>query len=93
MDPFTTKIIVLLALAFVIIQLGRAFYFMARPQASKKMLKALMGRVTTSLLIFVLLMLAFAMGWLTPHGLPEKGHPVKKNAPHIIWLDTNRLQV
>ena len=93
MDPSTTKIIVLLALAFVIIQLGHAIYLMARPQANKTMRQILIWHMFPVLLVLLLFMLALTMEWITLHAAPPIEHAIKKNALPIVWLDTNRLQV
>lgn len=64
------KIIIILFLATIIYCLGSAVFFMLRDKGgSKSMVKALTWRISLSLLLFVLLLVAYAMGWIVPHGL------------------------
>lgn len=62
------KILVLVMLAVAFYQLAMAFrYFLQSDTASKqKMVTALAWRITFSLLVFVALLIAFAMGWIAP---------------------------
>jgi TRAP-type C4-dicarboxylate transport system permease large subunit len=64
------KSVVVLLLITIIYCLGSAVFFMLRDKAtSKSMVKALTWRITLSLLLFILLLIGFAMGWITPHGI------------------------
>lgn len=64
------KIIVILLLLVVFYSLGSALFFMVRTKASeKKTVQFLTWRIGLSLFIFALLIFAFFMGWITPHGL------------------------
>jgi len=63
------KIIVLALLAAIIISLGSGLFYLYRDQGkSRKMVTALTFRVGFSLLLFAVLMIAWAMGWIHPHG-------------------------
>lgn len=68
---------ILLALAFVGIlgALGAAGVFMLRDGRNEKtksgnMMRALALRVAISVTLFLLVMLAWAMGWIHPSGIP-----------------------
>ena len=69
MAPFIKAIVVILLL-FVLFSLGSALYYLVRDKAnSTRVVKALTARIVISIVIFILLMLAFAMGWITPHSI------------------------
>jgi len=54
----------LLAIFF---SLGSALYYLVRdPGNSDRIVKALTWRIGLSLLLFVLLLIAFALGWISP---------------------------
>jgi hypothetical protein len=64
------KILIILALIAIIGSLGSALYYLIVPQARPAQLaKALTIRITLSLLLFLLLLIAFSQGWITPHGV------------------------
>lgn len=68
MDPF--KILVIVILFAIIFSLGSALFHLARGKGdSKKMARALTVRVGLSVVLFILLMLAWQAGLITPHGL------------------------
>jgi hypothetical protein len=63
------KITVVALLAAIIISLGSGLFYLYRDQGkSRKMVTALTFRVGFSLLLFAVLMIAWAMGWIHPHG-------------------------
>jgi len=66
-----TEIIILLFLAAIIASLGSALYSMMQPRTedSRTMAKALTWRIGLSLLLFLLLMVAGMMGWISPNQL------------------------
>ena len=75
--------LVLLALAAIVASLGSALFHLSRgssaegpagEEASAKLARALTVRITLSLLLFALLMLAWYFGLITPHTL-EAGLP------------------
>lgn len=63
------KVLVLLALLGIAVALFRGMYFLVKGGDSEKLRKALLWRVSLSIALFLLLMLAVRMGWITPHGL------------------------
>lgn len=63
------KIIIIIALIAIIASLGRALYcLIKKPESSREMVKALTWRISLSIALFALVMLAFEMGWIQPHG-------------------------
>jgi len=65
------KILVIITLFAIIFSLGSALYHLSSGKGdSKKMARALTIRVGLSLALFILLMLAWYNGLITPHGLP-----------------------
>lgn len=68
MEPI--KILVILVLAAIVISLGSALFHLSSGKGdSKKMARALTIRVGLSLVLFILLMLAWANGLISPHGV------------------------
>jgi hypothetical protein len=63
MIPVVLFVAILASLGFALVALFR------RGDHSDAMLKALTVRVSLSVLLFLLLMLAWWTGWLKPHGL------------------------
>jgi len=62
------KIIIGVLFAFILFSLGSAFYFLLHDRTdSARVVRALTWRISLSLLLFVLLFFAFAMGWIHPH--------------------------
>ncbi len=62
------KTIVILLLITVIYCLGSAVFYMLRDKGgSRSMAKALTWRISLSLILFILLILSFLMGWISPH--------------------------
>ena len=70
------KWIIVVALIGVLGALGSAGFFMlrrpgaGRPQADKRMARALAVRVGLSIALFLFILLAWKMGWIAPRGLP-----------------------
>jgi len=64
-------LLVLAGLLGVLISLGLGLYHLARgrPEDSAKLARALTVRITVSLLLFALLMLAWYFGLISPHPL------------------------
>jgi hypothetical protein len=53
----------------IVLSLGSALVHLVRGKGdSKKMARALTIRVGLSILLFVLLLLAWSLGWIQPHG-------------------------
>ena len=68
MDLF--RILVFVLLAAIVSSLGIGLYHLASGRGdSNKMLRALTVRIALSILLFVLLMIAWRAGLITPHGL------------------------
>jgi hypothetical protein len=67
--PAALRIAVLLMFLAIVVSLGSALYQLARGGDSGKMLRSLVWRVGLSLALFALLMLAWSMGLIRPHGL------------------------
>ena len=64
------KGVVIALIGFILFSLGSALYFLVRdPAESTRVVKALTWRIGLSLLLFVLLMVAFMLGWITPHSI------------------------
>jgi TRAP-type C4-dicarboxylate transport system permease large subunit len=62
------KAILIILLGFIFFSLGSALYFLVHDKkSSNRSVKALTWRILLSLLLFLILMLAYAMGWITPH--------------------------
>jgi hypothetical protein len=66
------KILVIIVLGAIVISLGSALFHLSSGKGdSKKMARALTIRVGLSLVLFILLMAAWAFGLITPHGLSK----------------------
>lgn len=62
------KIIIILLLGTIIYCLGSAIFFMLKgKQGSTSMAKALTWRISLSLLLFILLIVAYFLGWISPN--------------------------
>ncbi len=65
-----TKIIVVLFLLAIIGSLGSGLYYLVKDKGSSdRTVRALTVRISLSVLLFILLMLAYASGLLQPHGV------------------------
>lgn len=64
------KIVIGLLLLLILYCLGSALYYLLSAQKSpKNMARALTWRISLSVGVFVLLLVAFAAGWIHPHGV------------------------
>ena len=64
------RIVVILFLAFILLSLGSALYFLIKDKGhSDRMVKALTVRVVLSVALFALLMLGFYFGVIPRQGL------------------------
>lgn len=63
---FKTLVVVILAL--ILISLGKALFHLSssQPGQSAKMVKALGVRIALSVMLFVLLLVAYRLGWIEP---------------------------
>jgi hypothetical protein len=70
-------LLVLACLLTVLVSLGLGLYHLSRgtPQDSEKLARALTVRITVSVLLFALLMLAWYFGLIAPHPLQGGGAP------------------
>lgn len=64
------KAIVILFLVFIFFALGSALYYLVRDRGdSTRIVKALTWRIALSMILFGFLIIAFALGWITPHSI------------------------
>lgn len=64
------KFFIVLFLLFIFYSLGSGLVYLVRDKSdSKRVAKALTWRIGLSLLLFVLLFVAFGLGWIKPHGI------------------------
>ena len=64
------KYVIITFFIFILYSLGSAlFYMMKDAQGSKRMVKALTVRIVLSLIMFLVLMFSFWMGWIKPTGV------------------------
>ena len=65
-----TKIVILIAMLFILIALGSALIFLVRDDdTTNRTIKALTWRIGLSLGLFLFLLLAFSLDWLTPNAI------------------------
>jgi apolipoprotein N-acyltransferase len=68
--PIIIKAIVVFLLIFIFFSLGSALYYLVRDKGdSTRIVKALTWRIGLSLALFIFLMIAFALWWVTPHSI------------------------
>lgn len=62
------KYLVIAMLALILISLGRALFLLtsSKPEDGARMVKALAWRIGLSVLLFVLLIVAYYCGWISP---------------------------
>ena len=66
------KLLVVLMLIAIVVSLGSALFHLSRGKGdSKKMLRALTWRISLSVLLFALLMIAYSRGLLQPHAVGQ----------------------
>jgi len=64
------KLLVVLMLVGIVVSLGSALFQLSRGTGdSGKMLRALTWRISLSVVLFLLLLVAYFLGWIRPHGL------------------------
>ena len=64
------KILIIIIMLIILGVLLSGLIFLVRDQGhTRRTVKALSWRIGLSLALFLLLFLAFAMGWIQPHGL------------------------
>lgn len=70
MMTIAIKGLILLFMAFILYSLGSALYYLMRePSRSTKVVKALSWRIGLSLVLFLLLLVAYSLGWIVPHSI------------------------
>jgi cytochrome bd-type quinol oxidase subunit 2 len=74
--PELFRIVILIALAAIVVSLGSALYHLSRgtQKDSAKMARALTVRIVLSIALFVLIMVAWYAGLITPHGVIPNRH-------------------
>lgn len=76
----------------IVYALGSGLYYLLyRRDNSDKTVKALTVRISLSLSLFFLLLIAYAMGWLKPHSiLPTTNKQIQKGiaTPHLQNANT-----
>jgi TRAP-type C4-dicarboxylate transport system permease large subunit len=62
------KYLIVLVLVLIIASLGKALYYLSssKPEDSGKMVKALAWRIGLSVGLFVLLIVGYYLGWISP---------------------------
>jgi hypothetical protein len=64
------KALIIACLVAIVLSLASGLFFMVNDKGgSKKMVNALSVRVGLSVLLFLLLLLAWSQGMITPHGM------------------------
>ena len=64
-----TRLLILAGLLAIVLSLGSALVHLVRNKGdSDKMARALTIRIGLSILLFVLLLVAWRLGWIQPHG-------------------------
>jgi spore maturation protein SpmB len=69
------RLFIIVVLFAIVVSLGSALYHLARGQGpgdSQKMVRALTVRITLSLILFFLLMAAWWVGLISPHGVQPR---------------------
>ena len=66
------KFFIALVLIAILVSLGSGLYHLTKGREhSARLAKALTVRISISIALFVLLLIAFATGWIQPHGIRE----------------------
>lgn len=64
------KVIIVLFFVAIFFSLGRALFYLMRDKGdSTRIVKALSWRIGLSIALFILLMMAFALGYIQPHSI------------------------
>ena len=65
-----TKIFILLMMLCILVALGSGLFFLVKDDGkTKRTVKALSLRIAISVVLFLLLFLGFALGFIKPHGV------------------------
>jgi apolipoprotein N-acyltransferase len=64
------KILIVAVLCAIVVSLGSGLFHLVRDEGkSKRMVNALTVRIALSVLLFILLFIAWSQGLITPHGV------------------------
>lgn len=64
------KAIIIIVMLVILFSLGSSLFFLVRDEGkTTRTVKALTWRIGLSLILFLLLFLAFSMGWIKPHSV------------------------
>lgn len=65
------KLLVVIILLAILVSLGSALFHLVhdRKGETKNMVRALTVRISLSVALFILLFIAYAAGWIQPHGI------------------------
>lgn len=67
---FIVKSFIILLLLAIFFALASALYYLVTEKGdSDRIVKALTWRIGLSIVLFILLLVAFAFGWITPHSI------------------------
>jgi H+/Cl- antiporter ClcA len=70
------RLLIIGVLAAIVASLGSALFHLSRKASdSRKVARDLTIRIGLSIALFVLLMIAWHLGLISPHGLASAGHP------------------
>ena len=61
------KVIIVIFLLVILYSLGSALYYLVCDHNDTRTIKALTWRITLSFILFILLFIAYALGWIHPH--------------------------
>jgi ABC-type nitrate/sulfonate/bicarbonate transport system substrate-binding protein len=66
------RLVILIAFIAILVSLGLALGFIAHTRStSSRTVRALTIRITLSVALFIFLLVAWALGWIAPHGLGQ----------------------
>ncbi len=76
------KILIIIAFLVIIYNLGAALVYLIKRkdndvETSRKLAKALTWRIGLSVSLFLFIALAYALGWVTPHGIGARMQQVR----------------
>ena len=70
------KILIAIVFLAIIVSLGAGLFALVGDRGeSKKLVNSLTVRISLSVLLFVLLIIAYMNGWIEPHGLTPQAPP------------------
>lgn len=63
-------VLIFVMIALILSSLGFGLYYLVHDQGkTKRTVRALTFRIALSIILFLFLFIAFAMGWISPHSL------------------------